>query len=205
MMVYGLNRFSEDLDFTLLQKIDPKKLQSEIGKDLTLLGISAQFGKFQEFEDGFSFRMGIQGPLFRKELDRCYIYVEVSSREKNLLPPFVHSFQPIYPDLLPFNGSILNKDEILAEKFRALCTRKKARDLYDVDFLIKRQTQTTLTQINQKLAFYQQSFNIKTFAERIANFASIWKEELNAFVIGQLSPFEDVLKNVLDYVGKVTP
>lgn len=203
MMVYGLNRFSEDLDFTLLRPINPAKLQLDLSKDLTLLGLQFRIEKHQETELGFSFRIGIQGPLFRKELDRCYIYVEVSNREKHFLPPLLHGFQPIYPDLLPFAGNILNKNEILAEKFRALCTRKKARDVYDIWFLINHDTQTSLDLINQKMAFYHQEFSISSIPERLAQFKTLWKTELQSFIIGPLPEFSGVRDQILNYIQKL--
>jgi len=41
-------------------------------------------------------------------------------------------------EVLPFFVIVMNKDEILAEKIRTFITRNRARDIYDLWFLLQR-------------------------------------------------------------------
>jgi len=203
MMAYGLNRFSEDLDFTFVEPFDQKKLIEKVFRDLSLMGIAAQIGKSKAFEMGFSFRIGVQGPLYRKEIDRCYVYVEISFREKVLLIPEIHASKPIYSDLLPFSYSVMQKEEILAEKFRALCTRKKARDLYDTWFLLDQGVHTNLDMINRKLKFYNIQFSDKNFENRLDLFSSLWNVELQPFIFGEIPSFNRIIQKLKEYVSQI--
>ncbi|MHB1440705.1 MAG: nucleotidyl transferase AbiEii/AbiGii toxin family protein [Cuniculiplasma sp.] len=66
------------------------------------------------------------------------VKVEISTREETILEPDLLILDPVYPDILPFTCTVMNKLEIQSEKIRAILTRNKARDLYDLWFLFKR-------------------------------------------------------------------
>ena len=63
--LFGLNRFSEDLDFNIK---DVKKFQEEVKqvlKELELLGIQNYFIKEEIFEDAYICEIGFQGPFYK--------------------------------------------------------------------------------------------------------------------------------------------
>ena len=62
--------------------------------------------------------------------------LEFSLREEVLEEPEVVFHSPGYPDIVPFSISVMSLPEILAEKVRAVMTRNKARDVYDLWFLL---------------------------------------------------------------------
>ena len=135
-LCYGLNRFSEDLDFTMIKEIDLKKTIDKISNDLEILGIRNKIGKIKESQISISFKIGVEGPLYNKEIERCYVSIDISKRE--LIEEYdIKEVKTLYNGILPFTLCIMKKEEILAEKIRALMSRNYARDLYDIYFLLK--------------------------------------------------------------------
>ncbi len=169
--------------------------------DLTLYGIQAKIGQVEERERGISFRIGAEGPLFTKEIERCYVRVEVSRRETVILPPEIKTFTPLYPDVLPFTLSIMAPQEMLAEKVRALLMRAKARDLYDAWFLISRGIKTSPDVITAKLTPYGLQFTEDALRTRLQDLRSKWESELRAILIGPVPDFEVVLRQLMQFLA----
>ncbi len=201
MFTHGLNRFSEDLDFTQGKDQPMDALIKAIREDLTLYGIPAKIEKLEEKERGISFRIGAEGPLFTKEIERCYVRVEISRRETVVLPPEMKTITPLYPDILPFTLSIMAPQEILAEKVRALFMRNKARDLYDAWFLIMKGIVTDMKMINAKLAPYDLRFTGEALETRLQDSKDVWVTELRAIILGPIPDVERVIQDVLQ-LGK---
>jgi predicted nucleotidyltransferase component of viral defense system len=193
---YGLNRFSEDLDFTLNGDLDLSRLVKEIEKDFELLNIRATFKIIEDNPKSFSFRIGIEGPLFTKEIERCFIRVEISKREKISKNLEIKELRPIYPDILPFFVTVMNLEEILAEKVRALFWRGKSRDLYDVWFLLEKGVKVDLELVDEKLSYYGKSWNSKEFLKKIDALEKVWKRELEAIILGSVPDFKGVKKMI---------
>ena len=84
----------------------------------------------------------------------------------------------------------------MAEKVRAILTRNRARDIYDLWFLLRKGTRFDLSLINEKLRYYERVFEKDMFLERIRGKEDYWKSELNPLVIGRLPRFEVVYKAV---------
>jgi predicted nucleotidyltransferase component of viral defense system len=113
-LFHGLNRFSEDLDFTLKENFDVKKLMNEIGKDLEAFGVRNNIRILEDNPISFSFRIGAEGPLFTKEIERCFVRVEISKREEVVKDVEVKEVKPIYADISPFLVTVMSAEEILA-------------------------------------------------------------------------------------------
>jgi len=87
--------------------------------------------------------------------------------------------------------------EVAAEKVRAVISRDKARDVYDLDFLIKRKSVAFDEALaNQKLAYYDIGFSKKTFFEKIDRCEKNWKKDLGPLVFGELPGFREVRKTL---------
>ncbi len=195
---YRLNRFSEDLDFTLREKINKQLIIDNIQRDLNNFGINHKISNIIDHEVSMSFRVDAEGPLFTKEIERCYIKIEISKREE-VFSYVIKEFKSIYPDIPNFSLCLMSQEEILAEKFRTILTRQQARDLYDLYFLLNDNVKINIDLINKKLSYYSKTFNRKEFIQRVKNLKDIWGQELKPFVIGSLPEFS----TVQDYVLKV--
>ena len=152
--LYGIDRFSEDLDFTLLHT--PKRFESEVKavlKEIRFSGIESGFRKIERFKDAFTCEIGFEGPLFtgnRQSLNKFRI--DAGKRTGVLMKPLWTLIKSEYPETPEhFLVKVLDECEFLAEKLHALCNRKKGRDLYDAWFLIKRGTKANKSIIEKKL------------------------------------------------------
>jgi hypothetical protein len=193
-----LNRFSEDLDFTMRmgKEMELKNLPAEVEKDLELYGIDSEIRVINDNEISFSFRIGAKGPLFTREIERSFVRIEISKREDIIKKPDVLELDANYMDILPFFVVLMNKDEILAEKVRAILTRNRARDVYDLWFLFKKGARFDLNLINEKLKYYNRLFEKEVFTARVRGMEQYWESELKPLVIGRLPHFEAVYGDV---------
>lgn len=181
---HGLKRFSEDLDFTATGKTEG--IEEAVSSDLEMLGVESTCRIFSDEERSFSFRISARGPLNTSEKDLCHVYVEISRREEVLEPTLSQKLDiPAYgiPTKL-VNGMSLN--EVAAEKIRAVLTRDKARDAYDLAFLFGKGVSPDIPLINKKLEYYGMSFSEEEFGEKLLEKKKIWKQELGQLVFGEL-------------------
>jgi len=172
-------------------------LVEEIKKDFEALNIGATFEILENNPVSFSFRIGAEGPLFTKEIERCFVRVEVSKREKVLKEVEVKELKPIYPDVFTFFVTLMNLEEMLAEKIRATVIRAKARDVYDIWFLLEKGAKADLSLVNQKLSYYKKEFSKEELAMRIEELEKSWERELRPIVLGKLPRFEEVRETIL--------
>lgn len=193
----GLNRFSEDLDFTLKESLNFKNLIGGIEKDFEALNIRAHFKTLEDNPASFSFRIGVEGPLFTREVERCFVRVDISKREKIAEEVEVKELKPVYFDIPPFFIPIMKIEEILAEKIRAMVWRSKARDLYDMWFLLKSGVKIDYAVVEKKLSYYKKKFDGKELKEKIERLRENWGKELGPVIIGNLPDFDVVNKDVL--------
>ncbi|OQX19369.1 MAG: hypothetical protein BWK75_05740 [Candidatus Altiarchaeales archaeon A3] len=137
--LFGLNRFSEDLDFNL--KISPEKFMKEVKstlKEIGLLGIKNYFIKEEIFKDAYTCEIAFQGPLYAgNKPTRNKFTIDAGKRTGIMNEPEWKLISSEYPET-PRNFLILamNESEILTEKIIAMVQRNKGRDLYDVWFLL---------------------------------------------------------------------
>nr|CBH37318.1 conserved hypothetical protein [uncultured archaeon] len=90
----------------------------------------------------------------------------------------------------------MEREELLAEKVRAVLTRNRARDVYDLWFLLKKGTKFDFDLVNEKLKYYTRVFEKEVFMERIKRTGEYWESELKPLVIGRLPRFELVYNDV---------
>lgn len=199
---HGLPRFSEDLDFTCAEEV-PSDLPEKVSESLRLFGVENAIKREKGIEQAFSFRISAKGPLHTGTVDLCHVYVEISRREKPLQSPVSLSFaqsQYALPSKL-VSGMALH--EVAAEKVRAIMTRDKARDLYDLSFLVQNKSaKFDEGMINAKLAYYGLKFSQKEFGEKISEKEEFWKGELKPLVFGGLPDFEEAEKIVKKWAKK---
>ncbi len=135
--VHGLDRYSEDLDFTLIEDLDIGDTFTRTAGKIGIYGIEASCEDHILTDISFSARLRYMGPLFNgSPLSRGTIRLEVSLRDDIMMDPkWKRGFLP-YPEVRVLNLLSLTRSEMMAEKLRALAMRRKARDLYDIWFLL---------------------------------------------------------------------
>jgi hypothetical protein len=188
----GLNRFSEDLDFSIIRNLNIDVLIKKIVGDLELMGVRTTLKV-----EGDNFRIGAEGPLFTREIERCFVRVEVSKRGDVVMKARPQEYDPIYLDILPFSVMIMNPREVLAEKVRAIMTRDRARDIYDLWFLLKKKVDFDVQLMDKKLAYYKKEFSLEEFIERIKVRRDYWGTELKPLIMGRLPDFDLVSREIL--------
>jgi len=197
--IYALNRFSTDLDFTMQKPIEDKIMQ-KIVEDISLFGFNSNYKKEKE-NLSLAFKLKINGPLYDvTEKTISTLLIEISKREKVLLKPETKEIVPIYSDLQPYTVLIMQLEEILAEKIRAIMTRSKARDVYDLWFLLKRGVVFDKDLANKKLKFYNKSFNKKLLISNISAIEGVWESELKPLVTF-VPDFKTVYKQIKESIN----
>jgi len=194
------HRFSEDLDFTLRKMITASQLKEIATDAIKIYNYIVESDRIKEDDHTISFRLKIQGPLTKQRLGICTIRIETSIREQILKKPVQKELTPLYADILPYVLDIMALDEILAEKIRAIYTRQKARDLYDLYKLAEIKTPFDVNLINKKLAYYNLSFDKETFLKKCQGLQVQWTNELKT-LMGAVIPYPhalDLIKNIID-------
>jgi len=193
--VYKLDRFSEDLDFTA-EKLDIKKIANKIISDLSLLNIKGKIKEIKEYRNEINIRLLFNGPLYKGSKEtQCFIPLNISMKEQVLLEPRKEFIISLYKEIPNFEVFAMHEEEILAEKIRAIFTRQKPRDVYDLYFLLEKNVDFNLALINKKLSLYDLKFDIKEFKNRIGKMKGFWQTDLKNLIIREIE-FETVKKEI---------
>lgn len=196
---YGLERFSEDLDFTLTKK---KELKELIQKGLEKFYLDTEIIE-KKFPRGIKYVLRIKGPLYigRRE-SLCKLQLDFGFRENIILEPKIITLGRLLRELPPFDVIVMSPEEILAEKVRTIMSRTKARDVYDLWFLIGRGTKIDLDLIERKLDYYQAEFSFNKFKKHLDLKKEIWETELTP-LIPKVPSFREVKRLILEKFEKV--
>lgn len=195
---YGLDRFSEDLDFTLHKDLNVENLLNKIVIDMANLGFETKHDEIKS-RRGKNYRLRIKGPLFDgTEKTIATIRIEISLRDDLILKPELKEIIPVYEDLQPYTLLVMNIEEILAEKIRTVLQREKARDVYDLLFLLKKGIRLNYGLIKNKAGLLGLKFEKKIFIKRIKEIKRIWKQELSGY-INLVPDFDKAIKELEAY------
>ena len=200
--IYKLNRFSEDLDFTLTSKIDIKKLTKKVIADLLLLNIKGRIKEIKEYKNEINIRLLLNGPLYKGSKEtQCFIPLNISMKEQLLLEPKKENIISLYKEIPNFELFAMQEKEILAEKVRAIFTRMKPRDVYDLWFLLRKDIDFDSQLINRKLALYNIKFNLREFINRIEKMKGLWQIDLKNLIIGEFKEFNQIKKELKEIIN----
>jgi len=94
-----------------------------------------------------------------------------------------------------FQIYVMQEKEILAEKIRAILTRDKARDVYDLWFLLRRGVEFDLNLIEEKLKYYNEEWNKTKFLKKLFEKEKILEIELTS-IIKKVPKFREVLNTI---------
>lgn len=199
-LFHDLQRFSEDLDFTSTGEIG-ENLPDEISKLLFLYGIENEVSIMKNNAVSTSFRILAKGPLNMGPKDLCSVYVEIGKRELVKLIPI-----PCRLDIPEYGLPIkivkgMNLDEVGSEKVRAILTRNKPRDIYDLYYLIRQHRIHLNTDlINEKLQYCRLYFDSETVMERVMCGEKTFNRELKSFVAGELPDYKVVINTLKNWI-----
>lgn len=193
---YGLDRFSGDLDFTKTGEVDYRLLSSSITATLDTLGISHETKEKRSLA-GKKMKIKARGPLYRGELSETVVDLDISGRNDLILGSEIKEVVPVYDDIRPFSVPLMKKDEIASEKVRALMKRARARDLYDLAFLIRKGVAVDMALVDKKMRYYGEWFDENRFRTSVAGLERIWEPELQG-LLREVPAFRDSADTVLD-------
>ena len=148
---YGLERASEDLDFTTdFSVIDIKKTVKKCLKDFDLLGVEHESYSEKEFKGNIRIEVRFKGPLFQgKKSSTNTLKIDFNKRKiRNKIAKVV---QKLFSDVPLFTLVVMDEKEILVEKIRTLINRGEPRDLYDIWMLLSKKVSIDKKLLVEKL------------------------------------------------------
>lgn len=206
-------RFSEDLDFTLLQEVASledlkKELELIYAKVKELSNITIRFSRpdSQSHRNSHTFYLAYEGPLPTMSQVK-EIKVDVTIREALVEPPQEIAVLTSYPEYedLPSDAKILSYslNEIVMEKTVALLDRARTepRDLYDLWFLTEQVGRVDLSEclsgIKIKLEHRGKTLGEVRgeFDRKEARLEQTWEQRLSP-QMNALPKFEGVFRTV---------
>jgi len=197
-------RFSDDLDFTLIEPIDKELVQTavrdaavkvreecgiqfeeDIGIIETVSGFRAT-AKFRILHSSATTPMNI-------ELD-----FTDSDNEQVLLPVQQKHIYHHYSDRLETSVTSYALEEIMAEKIRSLFQRTRPRDLYDIWQLANRVNREDVKSILfQKCEYKNIKPDLKVLHEKRDQFAAAWNVSLR-HQLRDIPDFSEAFKKIVD-------
>ncbi len=202
----GDYRFSDDLDFTLLEKRDEHELLNLIKKSI----INAKEESGINFHDNIEIEENINGfeldvyfRILRESGSHIKIKLDITKfqEEKIFLPLQTRDILHLYSDKIDATVKVYALEEIYAEKIRALFERTRPRDLYDVCFLYERVDKEKVLHILQKKCDLKGvRIDIQSLINRKDDFANAWESSLKN-QLKKLPDFEKAFDTVMEIVG----
>ncbi len=192
---YQLDRFSEDLDFTAREPIPFENVVASAARDLEQYGMAVDRRSIDRTERTLSARLGVEGPLFTgDERSLCFVRLHVNTHSSVDSVEIIR-YTPPFRDVPTFDLPVLGEQEILAEKIRALMTRRQPRDLYDLYHLLERSVEVDSALIQTKLDYYDLEYDPAAVRHRVRSLEKQWSM-LVPLVYSRLPPFEAVAETV---------
>src|SRR3989344_3011499 len=194
-LIYGGKRFSEDLDFTVTT--NEHEFLGKINIFFKQLTNKYPFTfKERETLTGKTFLLIAELPSLNSNI---FVKLDFSMRE-NVIDPVQEILKTDYPIIVHAFINCLSKNEISAEKIRAILKRKKYRDLYDLWVLYELGATSNIKLITEKLSYYGEKLDKPTLLHNLKKFK---KEEF----IMDLKPFvtiseRDKLGDFFDYINR---
>ena len=196
-------RFSDDLDFTLLETVDPVALRAAVGD--AIVQVREESGILFEDDPGFQptktgfkatarFRILNRGSASPVKIDldltgpdKEYVLLPVSER------PVFHP----YSDGLSVSVTSYALEEIMAEKIRSLFQRSRSRDLYDIVQLADRVNRQDVKAIlYQKCDYKGVVVDTNILIGKREQFKALWHVSLG-HQIHNIPDFDAAFENVM--------
>lgn len=205
-------RFSEDLDFTLLnESISNQQIFNYFNETFEYVkeeaNIPLEIIEENEHEDGgINFYISYSGPLGGKGTNKR-VKVDISRSEKLQFAPIDKAIFLTYTDQEEHKLFCYSLEEILVEKMRSVMQRMQARDFYDIWYLTEIHRLETDFYINEFIAKCESKelnpsdFFIK-LEQRIPQYKARWQKSMKD-QIKDLPEFEQVERETMRHLRKI--
>jgi len=171
---YGSDRFSEDLDFS----VQSESAYLSIDNAIERLEKKSNYEIVNDWEGEIERSSGFRRYLLRFKYglyDSVNVHIDCS-REKALIEPELKELSNGY---YTAKIMVMKKEEMLAEKVRAIYTRQKGRDLYDLYFLaVILKTRISISLIHEKLKIYgmKERYSFASFEKKVEEQREYWPD-----------------------------
>ena len=209
-------RFSEDLDFTLLNNEIPSEqifvwfketfeyVREEANIPLEIIDPDSYRGEHED--GGINFYISYVGPLGGQGANKR-VKVDISRSETLEFAPVIKTVFESYTDLDEYKLLCYPLEEVLVEKMRSVMQRMQARDFYDIWFLLEQHGMDAAFHMNE-FAKKCASKNLnhldfpKKLAERLLQYKGRWQSSMSE-QIKDLPGFEQVEREVQRHFKKL--
>ena len=160
-------RFSEDLDFTA--NLSQEEIEIIIKKTIERVNLvipDITFKRQKSIDKTFAGTVNLTSNEYKYPLN---IHIDISYREKPITQTetVLETLFPVSPYPLVVH---LSWEEILAEKIRALMTRAKGRDLFDLWYLFSKDKKLDMKLVNKKMELYKKKIDENDIVNKIKSF-----------------------------------
>lgn len=173
-------RFSEDLDFSIINTLTKKEIISQLSNIFSrkeIQGIRFEEITPEQTTEGLKASLKFNFLLNRPQRIRF----DFSFRENLFLKPKNLKIIDSY-NINAGAIQVMDLQEIFAEKMHALGSRSAPRDLYDIWFLLENKTIFDKALIEKKFAHYNEKFNKEKIIENITKMQQSWEADLTRLV-----------------------
>ena len=199
-------RFSDDLDFTLLERSNFKDLTNKIKNAMNetrkVSGISFLDDiKSEEAKNGYVFNIYFR--ILRSAGDPLKIKMDITKKENEIIinPIQKKNIIHIYSDKINEQINVYTLEEMFAEKVRSLFERTRPRDLYDVWYLNKKMT-FDKSLFQKKCKHKKVEPNINELIARKTNYEKTWKISLQ-HQLPELPSATNIFDEVIKFLKKI--
>jgi len=199
-------RFSDDLDFTLVEINTLKDLTNKIIKAIQdakkASGISFLDDiKSEEVKNGYVIHIFFR--ILRSTGDPQKIKMDITNKENEQIinPLQKKNIIHLYSDKINEHITVYTLEEMFTEKVRSLFERTRPRDLYDVWYLNKKMPfDTSLFQ--KKCTYKKVEPDIDELATRKTNYEKTWEGSLQ-HQLPTLPSATEVFDEVMEFLKKI--
>tara|TARA_R110000868_G_scaffold360465_1_gene622468 strand:+ start:478 stop:1299 length:822 start_codon:yes stop_codon:yes gene_type:complete len=211
-------RFSEDLDFTLLDDTITNEqifewftevfeyIKEEANISLEIIDPESHRDRLEHQDGGINFYISYVGPLGGLGVNKK-VKVDISRSEKLVFEPVLINAFIDYTDQEEHQLLCYSLEEVLVEKLRSIMQRMQARDFYDIWYLLEIH--------NMDIDFYIAEFRQKCeskdidptefhakLEQRLPQYKGRWEKSMTD-QIQDLPDFETVLREVMRHLKKL--
>lgn len=211
-------RFSEDLDFTLLNNETTNEqifdwfkqtfefIKEEANIPLEIIDPDSHRDRLQHEDGGINFYISYIGPLGGQGSNKR-VKVDISRSEKLVFHAVMKNVFTDYTDLEEHQLLCYPLEEVLVEKMRSVMQRMQARDFYDLWYLLHKRGMEADYYTNEfKAKCESKGLKAENFPtklnERLPQYKGRWQSSLKE-QIKDLPDFEQVGREVMRHLKKM--
>ena len=105
-----------------------------------------------------------------------------------------------YREVPAFELHVMSAREMMAEKVRAIMTRDKPRDVYDLWFLSRKVSDLDIGLVQRKLDIYNLVYEPDDLIADAEAMRGAWRRDLGSLVMGRLPDFDEVMGDLRKYL-----